>query len=48
MYNFRQQDRFGQYFSNVHLLLGHRIKKTLDPDNLANPTRTINMDTPET
>ena len=46
MYNFRQQDRYGQYFSNVHLLLG-KIKKELDPDNLANPTRTINMDAPE-
>jgi hypothetical protein len=46
MYNFRQVDRFGPYFSNVHLLLG-RIKKSLDPDNLANPTRTINMDAPE-
>jgi hypothetical protein len=43
MYNFRQVDRFGPYFSNVHILLG-KIKNALDPNNLANPTRTINME----
>jgi len=33
----------GPTFSNMHLVIG-KIKKTLDPDNLANPTRLIDMD----
>lgn len=36
----------GPTFSNIHLVIG-RIKKGLDPDNLANPTRLIDMDAME-
>ena len=33
----------GPAFSNCHLLLA-KLKKAFDPDNLANPTRVIDMD----
>jgi len=46
MYNHRQVDMAGPAFSNVHILLG-KIKKSMDPNNLANPTRTINLDVME-
>jgi hypothetical protein len=36
-------DRTGAAFANIHLLVA-KIKKTLDPNNLANPTRFINME----
>jgi hypothetical protein len=39
-------NRFGPVFANFHLILG-RIKKALDPNNVANPTRIIDMDTLE-
>jgi hypothetical protein len=47
MYNFRQVDMVGHAFSDVHILLG-KLKKSLDPNNLANPTRTINSEAMET
>jgi len=34
--------QLGSFFGNVHLLLGE-IKNGLDPNNIANPTRLINM-----
>jgi hypothetical protein len=34
--------QLGSFFCNVHLLLGE-IKNSLDPNNIANPTRLINM-----
>jgi len=33
---------FGSHFANAHFLLA-RLKKTLDPNNIANPSRVINM-----
>jgi len=36
-------DRSGPAFANIHLLVAS-IKRALDPDNLANPGRFINMD----
>jgi hypothetical protein len=35
--------QLGSFFCNVHLLLGE-IKNGLDPNNIANPTRIINME----
>jgi len=35
--------RFGPAFANFHLILA-RIKKSLDPSNVANPTRIIDID----
>jgi len=37
-----EASRVGPYFANVHQLLA-RIKRALDPNNLANPTRLIDM-----
>jgi hypothetical protein len=34
--------KVGPYFSNVHLLLA-RLKKVLDPNNIANPTRLVDI-----
>jgi hypothetical protein len=36
-------DRIGTVFANIHLLVA-RMKRALDPNNLANPTRLINME----
>jgi hypothetical protein len=36
-------DRTGAPFANIHLLVA-KIKKALDPNNVANPTRLINME----
>ncbi len=36
-------DRSGSSFANIHLLVA-KLKKALDPSNIANPTRLINMD----
>lgn len=33
----------GPAFANIHLLVG-KIKKALDPNNMANPTRLVNME----
>jgi len=33
----------GRDFANVHLLVA-KIKKAIDPNNVANPTRLIDMD----
>ncbi len=35
--------RFGPVFANFHLILA-KIKKALDPNNVANPTRIIDME----
>jgi len=40
---FRQVNKVGPAFSNIHLILG-KIKNGLDPNNLANPTRLIDME----
>ena len=39
-------DKVGPAFYNVHKILG-RIKKQLDPNNVANPTRLLDMDAME-
>jgi hypothetical protein len=36
-------NRFGPVFANFHLILA-KIKKALDPNNVANPTRIIDME----
>jgi hypothetical protein len=36
-------DKVGPSFANIHLPLA-KIKKGIDPNNVANPTRLINMD----
>jgi len=36
-------DRTGAAFANIHLLVA-KIKRALDPNNMANPTRFINME----
>ena len=36
-------DRTGAAFANIHLLVA-RVKRALDPNNVANPTRLINME----
>jgi hypothetical protein len=33
----------GKDFANIHLMMG-RIKKSIDPNNVANPTRFVNME----
>jgi hypothetical protein len=38
-----QANRFGPVFANFHLILG-RIKKGLDPNNVANTTRLVDME----
>jgi hypothetical protein len=38
-----QANRFGPVFANFHLILG-QIKKALDPNNVANTTRLIDME----
>jgi len=43
MYTWEEASLFGPAFSNYHLLLG-KIKKSLDPNNVANPTRLIDME----
>ena len=35
--------RIGPAFANYHLILA-RIKRALDPENIANPTRLIDME----
>jgi len=40
---FAPYNRTGQRFANVHLIAA-KLKKALDPNNVANPTRFINMD----
>jgi len=39
-------NRFGPIFTNYHLILA-KIKKALDPNNVANPTRIIDMEAME-
>ena len=39
-------NRFGPAFANFHLILA-KIKKALDPNNVANPTRLIDMEAME-
>lgn len=39
-------NEFGSAFANIHLLIG-KIKKGLDPNNVANPTRLIDMEAME-
>ena len=39
-------NRIGAAFANIHLLVA-KIKKALDPNNIANPTRFINMEAME-
>ena len=36
-------ERIGPTFANFHIIVA-RIKKALDPNNVANPTRLINME----
>jgi hypothetical protein len=36
-------NKIGPYYANYHLIVA-RIKKTLDPNNVANPTRFINIE----
>jgi len=44
--SFATHAEHGPFFCNAHLLLG-KIKKSLDPKNVANPTRLINMEVME-
>ena len=39
-------NRVGPAFANYHLILG-KVKEALDPSNVANPTRVIDMEAME-